>query len=145
MLRGMEYAIVLTRDDAGAVVVTFPDFPGAHAAGEYEGDALRNARDALLGALASCVRAGRMIPRPSQPMKHRIAVPPLIEIKLAIYEAMREAHVTRAVLARRLGWHRPQIDRLLNLRHGSKVDQLEAALAALGRRIVVRVERAAPS
>ncbi len=130
----------MTRDDEGAVVVTFPDFPGARAVGEYEANALTRARDALTGALGACIRDRSPIPRPSSGGARRVEVPPLVEIKLGIYEAMREARIGRAELARRLGWHRPQVDRLLNLRHGSKLDQLEAALVALGRRLIVTVE-----
>ena len=42
-------------------------------------------------------------------------------------------------LARRLGWHMPQIDRLFDLRHASRLDQIEAAARALGRQLDVRV------
>ena len=44
-----------------------------------------------------------------------------------------------AELARRLGWHMPQVDRLLDLHHASRLDQAEAALNALGRRLEVSV------
>lgn len=43
----------------------------------------------------------------------------------------------KADLARRLGWHAPQVDRLLDLRHASRLDHYDAAFAALGRRIAV--------
>ena len=36
--------------------------------------------------------------------------------KTALYEAMREQGVGRAELARRLRWHLPQVDRVLDLR-----------------------------
>jgi antitoxin HicB len=56
---------------------------------------------------------------------------------------MREAGLRKADLARRLGWHVPQVDRLLDLRHASRIDQIEAALAALGKRLVIAVRDAA--
>jgi antitoxin HicB len=37
--------------------------------------------------------------------------------------------------ARRLGWHAPQVDRLLDLRHASRLDQLDRALRAVGKRL----------
>ncbi len=40
---------------------------------------------------------------------------------------------------RRPGWHLPQVDRLFDLPHASRFDQLEAAARALGRHIEVRV------
>ena len=56
---------------------------------------------------------------------------------------MRAAGVKKTGLARRLSWHRPQVDRLLDLRHASRMDQLEAALAALGKKLVLEIEDAA--
>jgi antitoxin HicB len=59
--------------------------------------------------------------------------------KLGVYQAMTEQGVRKAELARRLGWHMPQVDRLLDLRHASRLDQIEAAARALGRVVEVRV------
>jgi antitoxin HicB len=63
--------------------------------------------------------------------------------KVALYRAMREAGVGKAELARRLGWHLPQVDRVLDLLHASKLEQIELALRALGKRLVVEVKDAA--
>jgi antitoxin HicB len=63
--------------------------------------------------------------------------------KVGLYEAMRAAGVRKAELARRLGVHMPQIDRLLDLRHASRLDQVEPALRAVGKRLVVAVRDAA--
>jgi antitoxin HicB len=48
--------------------------------------------------------------------------------------------VRKSELARRLGWHMPQVDRVLNMQHATRLDQAEAALAALGRSLSVQVE-----
>jgi antitoxin HicB len=56
---------------------------------------------------------------------------------------MRTAKVGKAELARRLNRHLPQVDRLLNLRHASRLDQLEAAFRALGKQISVLISEAA--
>ncbi len=136
----MEFAITLTRDDDGRIQVACPDVPEARASGEYEADALARARDALTAVLADCIRHRRPIPRPARAGRRRVTVPVLTQIKLGVYEAMQEGNVSRAELARRLRWHRPQIDRLLDLKHASKLEQLEAALAVLGKRVTVGVE-----
>ena len=136
----MDYPVTLERDDEGRVVVTFPDFPGARAVGEYEADALHQARAALVSAAAACVAERQPIPAPSRRAGlPRVAMPALVEAKLHVYEAMREEHIGRAELARRLRWHRPQVDRLLNLRHASRLDQLEAALALFGKQLRLTV------
>jgi antitoxin HicB len=56
---------------------------------------------------------------------------------------MRAGDVGKAELARRLGWHGPQVDQLLDLGHASRLDQVDQAFAALGKRLVVDVRDAA--
>jgi antitoxin HicB len=56
---------------------------------------------------------------------------------------MIEQKVGRAELARRLRWHLAQVNRVLDFRHSSKMEQVEAALAAIGLRLIVNVARAA--
>jgi hypothetical protein len=38
-----------------------------------------------------------------------------------------------------LQWHLPQVDRVLHVKHGSQLDQMEAAFAALGKKLVITV------
>ncbi len=79
-------------------------------------------------------------------MKRRakfVTLPALTEAKLALYGAMRAQRVGKAELARRLNCHLPQVDRLLDLLHSSRIDQLEAAFRVLGKRITILVEEAA--
>jgi antitoxin HicB len=60
-------------------------------------------------------------------------------MKLDLYLACRETGVTRAELVRRLGWRREQVDRLFRFDHASRVDQMDAAIRALGRNLEVKV------
>ena len=137
----MDYPVTLERDDEGGVVARFPDFPDVQAAGEYEADALVRAGDVLMATLTERVRGRRAIPPPSvRPGLARVLVPILVEAKLHVYEAMRAGGIGRADLARRLRWHRPQVDRLLNLRHASRLDQIEAAMTLLGKRFTIAVQ-----
>ena len=61
-----------------------------------------------------------------------VGVPALVYLKSALYMISRQKGVTKAELARRLKWHREQVDRLFRLDHNSQLDQLEAAFDALG-------------
>jgi antitoxin HicB len=56
---------------------------------------------------------------------------------------MREAGLRNTDLARRLRQPIAYVDRLLNLRRRSKMDDIEAALAALGKSISIEVRSAA--
>lgn len=137
----MDYPIILERDDNDTVLVSFPDFPEAHTFGESERDALAHAVDALSTAIDAYIKDRRDVPLPSAVITpHRVTMPALVEAKVRLYEAMRAARIGKSELARRLDWHLPQIDRLLEMTHASRLDQLEAALGALGKRLVVGIE-----
>jgi antitoxin HicB len=56
---------------------------------------------------------------------------------------MQAEGANKAELGRRLGWHMPQVDRVLNIRHNSRLDQMQRALEALGRSVDVSVRRSA--
>jgi len=82
------------------------------------------------------------IPLPSPPAGRPVAaLPALTALKTALYQAMRESGTRKADLARRLSAHGPQVDRLLDLRHASRLDQIEAAFRALGKRIDFQVRQ----
>jgi hypothetical protein len=66
-----------------------------------------------------------------------VPVPALTVAKIELYDAMRRGKVSKSELARRLDVHLPQVDRLLDVFHASRLDQLERAAEALGTRIVL--------
>lgn len=135
-----DYPVTLTPDD-GTILVTFPDVPEAITFGMDEDEALLYAVDALETALSFYVDARTTLPRPSLPAPDQKTVRPsaLECAKLGVYQAMTEQGIKKSELARRLGWHLPQIDRLFDLRHASRLDQIEAAARVLGRQLEVRV------
>jgi antitoxin HicB len=51
--------------------------------------------------------------------------------------------VSKAELARRLGWHGPQVDRLFDLNHRSTIEHIDQALRTIGKRLDVSVQDAA--
>ncbi len=137
----MDYPVTLARDDNDTILVSFPDFPEAHTFGETKDEALARAEDALATVIDAYIKDKRAIPRPAaKRSKFRVMMPALIEVKVRLYEAMRDAKIGKAELARRLDWHLPQVDRLLAMTHGSKLEQLEAAFRVLGKRLTVDVE-----
>jgi antitoxin HicB len=134
----------LTPDPDGGFTVTFRDVPEAITEGDTRDEALLRAEDALESALAMYVAAKEPLPS-SEAEADEVMVPlsALGMAKTALYDAMREQGVGRAELARRLRWHPPQVNRVLDLRHASRMEHVEAALAALGLRLIVDVARAA--
>ena len=136
-----DYPVTLTPDD-GSVLVTFADVPEAITFGADEQEALMQAVDALESGLSFYVDARQPLPLPSKPKRGQKTVRPsaLECAKLGVYQAMTDQGIRKAELARRLGWHMPQVDRLFDLRHASKFEQIETAAAVLGKRLVLSVE-----
>lgn len=135
----VRYPVVLEPDDNGTVMVTFPDFPEAQTFGDDEADAVVRASDALATIVDGYIRARRPLPTPSDGQRFA-ELSPLMSTKVQLYNAMQTLGVTKSDLGRRLNWHAPQIDRLLNLTHSSQVDQLDAAAKALGGTLSMRIE-----
>lgn len=135
----MDYRAILEPDSNGTVLISLPDLPGAHSFGADEADALAHGRDAMVTIIEALIKDRRVVPSPRNGPGPRIAVPALLAAKIALHNEMLKQGVNKAELGRRLDQHLPQIDRLVDVRHGSKLDQLEAAFQALGKRIDIRV------
>lgn len=141
----MRYPVELTREDNGTITASVVDLPGAYTFGDDEEEALARAIDAAETMIIAMIADREDIPGPSRVKRGQrsVALPALTVAKIGLYRAMRAAGVSKAELGRRLGWHLPQVDRLLDLRHASRLDQIEAALAALGKELQIEVTEAA--
>ena len=138
------YPCVLTSEEERGFSVSFPDIPEAITCGTDRAESLAMAEDALVAALGAYVQCREDIPVPSaaaegQPL---VAVRPIVAAKLALYSAMRRQGVTKVALAARLGVSEGSVRKLLNPDHRSHISQVEKALQALGRGLVVE-DRAA--
>jgi antitoxin HicB len=137
------YRIKLEADDNGTFLVTCPALPEVTTFGDDEADAMRHAAGAIEEAIAARMADGEDIPEGHQRGPRLLRLPALTVLKVELYRQLREAGITRAELARRLGWKRESVDRLFRLDHASRLEQLEAAFGALGRAVSVSVHAAA--
>lgn len=137
----LTYSYTLTPDTNGTLLVRFPDIPEAASVGNDEQDAAINALEALEAALEIYFDERRPIPLPAvaDPTPYSVTLPAVVTSKVYLSNEMIRQGVRKADMARRLGVHGPQMDRLLNLRHGSRIEQVEAALGKLGRRLDVSI------
>ena len=133
--RMLAYPITLEEDD-GAVLATSPDFPELTTFGDDREDAVTRAVEALEEAIAARIHDRRDIPSPSRGAAYAV-LPTLISVKVMLYQCMKDQGITKAELARRLGWHLPQVDRVLDVQHRSWLDQIDAALGAIGQQLHV--------
>ena len=106
----------------------------AHTNRDDMGEALARARryadhgdrgvQAVLTAHSGPVRADARRPT--------VALPLLLIAQIEHYNAMLAHRVNEAERGRRLNWHLPQVDRVLDVRHASRLDQVDQALATVG-------------
>src|SRR3546814_7516028 len=96
-----------------------------------------HASDAIEEARAARAATGRNIPEPSAPRAHSAAVGTQMEVKIRLHRRLCATGLTRADLQRRLGWQRESVDRLFRFDHASRLDQVDAALRAMGEEIRV--------
>lgn len=77
--------------------------------------------------------------RAPQPGEYAVNVPLLVAMKAALHNAMIEAGTRKADLARKLDQKPPQIDRLLDVEHASRIETVERALRKLNRSVTVTI------
>ena len=137
----MRYPIKISKD-GDFFSVSARDLVGLNTYGETVDEALANAAEAMMLVLQNCIDERQPFPEPSDKKRgeYWVELNPLQEAKAGLYNAMRATKMRKAELTRRLEAKGPQVDRLLDLTHKSKLEQVVAALDAVGYRMHVTVE-----
>jgi antitoxin HicB len=127
------YPARLIPDGAG-FAVKFRDIPEALTCGATRDEAIDMARDALATAMDFYFEDERVVPMPSSPKRGDVLVdlPASVSAKVLLLNTMLEQKISASELARRMHTRRQEINRVINLRHPTKIDTIAAALAALG-------------
>jgi antitoxin HicB len=138
------FAIRFETDDSPGLAVFCRDLPELGSYGDDVEHAMREAVDGIETALSIYVDERRSIPAatPPQDGEHIVYLPAVTVAKIVLWNAMMEREMRKADLCRLLGVTQTQGDRLVDFLHTSKMEQLENALAALGKRLTVSVQAA---
>ena len=126
--------------DGHGWVASFPDVPEALTGAQDYEQTIELAADALVSALGrSYMERRRELPPPGARTSDEvlIRVPALVAGKLALYSTMRRNRITRVELARRLAVSVTTVRRIVDPEHRSHIEQVERALRAVGRELVV--------
>ena len=142
---GYNYPADIQRDEDGRHVVAFPDFGWGATDGATKEEALAEARDLLRELIATTIREGGDLPEPSPAGEQRpMVVPPVqIALKAALFDAWRQAGISRRQFARDLDVAESEVRRMLNPDHATKAATIDRALRRLGKRLSVTVSEAA--
>jgi antitoxin HicB len=127
------------RKDGKFILVTFPDVPPAITQGGDRVEALAMAKEALELSMEFYFDDMRPVPMPSKPKRGQAVVElsPSVAAKVLLLNEMLRQKVRPIDLARRLGTTKQEVNRLTNLRHPTKIDRIDMALRALGKRLFV--------
>lgn len=138
----MKFPAALTPDvdengEPTGFVVTFRDIPEAITQGDTEAEALAVAADALLTAMDFYFEDKRQVPAPSAAKRGErlVALPASVSAKVLLLNEMVSQGVHPIDLARRMATTKQEINRLIDLRHATKIDRIEEALESLGKRL----------
>jgi antitoxin HicB len=136
----MRYPVRLKAEEEGGYVVTFPDIPEAITQGEDIEDAMIHAADALESALEFYFEGRRPVPAPSKPKRGQrvVELSPSVSAKVLLLNEMLRKKIRPAELARLIGTTPQEVNRLTNIRHTTRIDRIDVALRALGKRLIVR-------
>ncbi|EKG29642.1 MULTISPECIES: type II toxin-antitoxin system HicB family antitoxin [Pseudomonas syringae group] len=139
-----QYPLELHQEPTG-IWLSCPDIPEMNASGDTLDEALAEALNGMESAFSLYVDQRRKIPQASLPSGDELVMhlPALTVAKIMLWNSMLDNGVSRAELARRLSCTRQVVDRLVDFLHTSKIEQVERALAVLGRRITLSIEQAA--
>jgi antitoxin HicB len=125
----------------GGYVVTFRDVPEAITQGDTYEEAVSMAEDVLKSAMDFYFDEERAIPAPSKAKRGEVLIdlPASVSAKAILLNEMIASGVSRAELARRMGTSQREVQRIVDLRHATKIDTLEQAIRSLGKHLDLRI------
>jgi antitoxin HicB len=129
------------KPDAGGFMVSFRDIPEALSSGKTLEEAEAMAADALLTAMDFYFEDRRAVPPPSEPWENEtiVPLPASASAKILLLNEMIAQRITPSELARRMNVRKQEVNRIIDIRHATKIDTIAAALACLGRELELSV------
>lgn len=134
-MKTYDYAFRFTKED-DSCVITCRDLPEAISQASINENRVEVA-ECLQAALKSRIRDNEALPVASKPRWGETVVSPpaTTAAKVALYDAMREAGISKIELARKLGIDEREVRRMLDTGHGTKLPCIAEAVEALGQHL----------
>jgi antitoxin HicB len=127
--------------DGAGYMVSFRDVPEALTSGATKEEAITMAQDALITAMDFYFEDRREVPMPSKRRKGEVEIelPPSVTAKVLLLNEMLRNKVRASDLARRLKTSPQVVQRIVDLKHATKIDTIDEALSAMGKRLQLEV------
>lgn len=138
----LRYPAIFTPDRDGGYVITFRDIPEAITQGDDKAESIFIACDLLTMGFYFDENLPVSPPSKSHRDDRLIDLPISIAAKVLLLNEMLAQKVSASELGLRLGITRQTAARLNKLEHATTINQIEAALQMLGKRLVLDVAAA---
>ncbi|QHM71300.1 Antitoxin HicB [Mixta intestinalis] len=116
-------------------MVSFPDIPEALTQGDTREEALAMGLDALITSFDFYFEDNQAVPLPGAITGDFVEVPASVASKVLLLNAFIASGLTQVELAARMGVKKQEVTRIFDLHHSTKIDTIQKALAALGKRL----------
>jgi len=135
-----KYPLHIEQQKDGSFFIDLPGIEGV-TEGATMKEAIAEGLHCLITILRGYIQNREDIPpapiiKPGQPVA---ILPPLMVVKLGLYQAMKDQGVTRVELAKQLGASENTVRRMLDLDHKSHIGSIVEALSILDKQVTVEV------
>jgi antitoxin HicB len=129
MMKTYDYAFRFTKEDNGWVI-TCRDLPEAISQADSNENRIDIAEGCLQAALESRIQDNEPLPVASKSRRGEVMInsPATTVAKVALYDAMSEAGISKIELARKMGIDEKEVRRMLDTAHGTKLPRIAEAL-----------------
>ena len=142
-MNNFKYPALFEPNGSNGFIVSFRDVKEALTEGASLEEAKENAIDALITSIEFYIEKNKPFPLPSKPKHNEILIclPISIVTKILLLNAMAEDHIRPIDLANKMGVKPQEVNRILNLKHNSKIDTIEKAFKALNLNLNVYISK----
>ncbi|MBR1611944.1 MAG: type II toxin-antitoxin system HicB family antitoxin [Succinivibrio sp.] len=136
-----DYPAILTPNEEGGFIVTFPDVPEAITEIWDKDELLDTATDCLITAVDFYIEDHRTFPTPSKLKEDHVIIqlPISISAKILLLNTMVASNIRPADLARKMGIKPQEVNRIIDTSHTTKIDTIAKALSVLGKTLQLSV------
>ncbi|WP_436659682.1 helix-turn-helix domain-containing protein [Acinetobacter sp. P1(2025)] len=130
----MFYGATLTSNADNKFNLTFRDFPEINVEAKSKDKALALAKEQLLEAIYIHYSRTNELPvrGPLEQDDVKVVLPVSLDAKVKLIQELRKLGLSNAEMARKLGVRYQDVQRLFDLRHNTKIDQIADAFDVLG-------------
>ncbi len=136
-----QYPVSLINNEEGGYVLTFRDVPEVISEIWSMDELQKTGADALISGADMYYETKTVFPEPSEPKENEVLIklPFSAVAKILLHNAMLSANIRPSDLAKKMGKMPQEVNRIIDLKHNTKIDTIQDAFRALGKDLNVSV------